>query len=262
MKMRFDRICFALLGSAALALMGCDSTGDTEAEAVPKAISDFTRAADALAAGVGAPGEQAEMPPPNDPAVQAFEQQANMALTALGTPEMPVSGLDSFETLCGKTAQIAQAYVSAGASPNQPASQELMQQNVLKHLDQMLTPTLFSAHCGAAHLPFMETLDTNQLEKEQALKKVRNGSYAQFVGLLQTAAAEDLLKPDQQERAIKLLSADASKFATAMSPEQRKEALAVTQQLRGSLPAALQGDADKIGQDIQQAKCGKLCSLD
>lgn len=259
--MKFERVRFAILSSAALVLMGCDSTGDNQAAATPKGVLDFTRATDALLARVGAPGEKAEMPSSTDPAVQAYEQQANIALTALGTPEMPVTGLDSFETLCGKTAQIAQAYVSAGAAPNQPASQEQMQQNVVKHLDQMLTPMLFSAHCGAAHLPFVETLDSNQLEKEQAMKQVRDGSYAQFVGLLQTAASEDLLKPDQQQRAMKLLAADASNFAMAMSPAQRKEALAVTQQLQGSLPEGLRSDADKIRQDIQQAKCGKLCSL-
>lgn len=259
--MRSERVRFAILSSAALVSMGCDSAGDSQAAAAPKGVSDFTRAADTLAARVGAPGEKAEMPPPTDPAVQSFEQQANIALTALGTPEMPVTGLDSFESLCGKSAQITQAYVSAGAAPNQPASQEQMQQNVIKHLDQMLTPMLFSAHCGAAHLPFIETLDSNQLEKEQALKQVRDGSYAQFIGLLQTAASEDLLKPEQQQRTMKLLAADASNFAMAMSPAQRQEALAMVQGLQGSLPEALRSDANKIRQDLQQAKCGKLCSL-
>jgi hypothetical protein len=47
-----------------------------------------------------------------------------------------------------------------------------------------------------------------------------------------------------------------------MSQPQRREVIALAQQVRGAVPADVQPQADKVRAAFEQAKCGKLCSLE
>jgi hypothetical protein len=221
---------------------------------------DFIKAADALLAKVGKPGEKSQMPAADDPAVKAFDAQAEKGMTALGTDAMPVTGFDSFDTFCGKTTNIVGAYVSAGGSGGASDPQQ-MARNVEHYLRQMFTPLLFSAHCIASHAPFLEKTLTEQnlRTKPEAFQKVRGGVYAQVAGLLQMAAADDA-KPDERKRILDLLSSDASKFAIVLSPEQRRQVAAMAQEAEAKLPADRRGQLGSFRTVVTGAPCGKLCS--
>ena len=213
----------------------------------------FTAAADALAAKLNA----GSVPAATDPAVTAFETQAGGALKTLGTPALPVKGFDSYEALCGKTATIVGAYVNSGVdSASDKAA--AMNANAVRYLDQMFTPLLFSAHCTAAHMPFIEKeMTTEQLSaKRGAVEQVRGGAYGQATGLLQMAAAEDL-DAARKGRIMDLLAADAGNFAIPFNREQRESLAAVVD----TLPEELRAKGAAIKTALSSAPCGKLCSM-
>ena len=250
----------------ALTLSGCEGGGnETDANAAAAAegdlARDFTDAANALQAKLGAPGEKTDMPPPSDPAVQAFDAQAERALAALGTPQLPVDGFETFDAFCTKTAGIVGAYISAGGGQS-GADQQQMLANTERYLDQMFTPLLFAAHCSAQHMPFVEkTASTDGIAgKEAALQQVRQGAFSQAAGMMEMASAPDLA-PARRARILDLLAQDAEEFAIALSPGQRQQLVDMAGALKGQLPADAAGKADAIQADLQKPACGKLCSM-
>ena len=248
----------------ALAACGEDGTGNAQ-KAESDLRADFTRAADALLAKTGQPGEKAEMPAPTDPAVQAFEARAGEALTALGTDRLEIDGFETYEALCGKTAAIVGAYATAGlgaGGTDQAAQQSRMESNVGRYMDQMFTPLLFGAHCNAEHMPFLEEQVGEAGAgdaKAAAVNQVRNGVFQQAMGLAQMAG-DPSFEEARRRRVVELLAADASKFAIALDPRQREQLAAAARQLETSLPADLKPQAEKIRAAVQSAPCDTLCS--
>lgn len=242
-----------LVGLAAiLALGGCGTQKNALAD-------DYGKAADALIAKMG---NGKTIPAADDPAVKAYDEQAAKALTALGTPALPASGFDTFDALCGKGTTIIQGYVNAGlpAGADPAARAQAMNANAEKYLGQMFTPLLFSAHCTAAHLPFIEGTmsDGDVKEKAAAIQQVRGGAFGQAAGLLQMAGASDLDAP-RKKRIMDLLAGDAANFAIVFTPAQRQQLADGARQVKASLPAETQGQADKVAGDLEKAPCGKLC---
>ncbi|HEY0149124.1 MAG TPA: hypothetical protein VGB70_08960 [Allosphingosinicella sp.] len=247
--------------SLLLALGGCgDSGGNESAAAEPDARQQFAQAADALVAKTGTPGAKAEMPAANDPAVQAFEAQAAKAMTTLGTDALPVDGFDSYQDLCGKAATIVGAYAAAGTSGTAGAAQQQkMEANIDAYMDQMFTPLLFAAHCNAAHMPYLDgEAGGAASDKKAAIGQVRQGMFAQVLGLVQMAS-DSSFTPERRRRIVELLATDASNFALGMGTQERAQVLQAVTQLRASLPADLQPQADTIRQKIESAKCGAIC---
>lgn len=252
-------ICALALAVAA----GCndsDATDKTGAgnSAAPAGASSasFGAAADALAAKL----RRGSAPAANDPAVAAFETQSANALQALGTSALPVDGFTSYDALCGKTATIVGAYVNLGveASGDNEAKAARMNQNAEKYLDQMFTPLLFSAHCTAAHMPFIEEKisDSDLIAKRAALLQIREGAYGQASGLLQMATSKDI-DPARRTRIVDLLAADSGKFAIAFNAQQR----AALSTMADSLSADLSEKGSSIKAGLTGATCGKLCSM-
>jgi hypothetical protein len=250
-------ICATILLFAA----ACDRSGSNGQSNAPALPQSFADAADALAAKTGKPGEKGEMPAATDPAVQAFEEQSGRALQALGTDALPIEGFQSFEQLCGKTANVVGAYLMAGTTGTTGmAQQQLMATNVEKHLDQLFTPLLFSAHCAAKHLPFLEgQVDPSNPTKMQAVRQVRDGVAQQVMGLLQTAA-DASMGPARRQRVMELLAGDAGEFAIGLSAAQRQQIVAAAQELEPMLPADLRPHAQTLRTQVSQAGCGKICS--
>jgi hypothetical protein len=249
-----------------LFLSGCGDDAGKSGDASGQLAQDFAQAGDALIARLGAPGEKAEMPPPSDPAVAAFEKQAAAAMTALGTPALPLDGFKTLESLCGKTVAIVGAYVGAGAgaqgAADEPAAQrQRMEANLELYFDQMFTPLLFSAHCSAAHMPFIEgEVDPADTAKAAAVRQVRDGAFSQATGLMQMAG-DPKLDIDRRRRIVDQLAADAGSFAIALSPEQRRTAAAMAQELRATLPADAGPAVDRIRAGFETRVCGKICSM-
>lgn len=253
----------------ALTLSGCEGGGN-EADANAAAAGggdgeiagDFTEAADALQAKLAAPGQNGELVPAGDPAVQAFDRQADRALAALGTPQLPVQGFETFEAFCAKTAGIVGAYLTAGTSSESGPTQQQMLANSARYLDQMFTPLLFAAHCSAQHMPFLEeTVSKDDVSgKEAALQQVRDGAFSQAAGLMEMAAADDL-EPARRARVVDLLAQDAEEFAIALSPQQRQQLAQMAQQLGSRLPPESAGKAETIRAAFQNRECGALCSM-
>jgi hypothetical protein len=253
----------ASLCAVVLLLAGCgNAAGSAEADALVKA-------ADALEAKVGAPGEKAQMPAADDPDVRAFDAQAGKALTDLGTPAMPAGGFDSYERLCVSAAKITGAYVSAGLGAigdgglplNDPAKVAKMNENGTRYMNQMFVPLLYSAHCTAVHLPGInKELDGKDLSgKAESIAKVRGGAYGQAAGLLQMAAGTDL-GADKRKQVLDVLARDAADFGTAFTPEQKQALVQAAQQI-GAADAKAKPQTDRFAADLQKAPCGKLCSI-
>jgi hypothetical protein len=251
MKSRLFRSTACILGL--LLVAACDGKGAASADTT----SNFTTAADALSVRL-----KAGVPPVKDPAVAGFEAEASRGLQTLGTPALPLRGFESYDDLCGKTAQIAGAYVNAGTEGASEASKaEIMNRNATQYIDQLFTPLLFSAHCSAAHMPFLEKeAGSDVASKAAALQQVRAGAYGQVSGLLQMAGASDLDEARRQ-RIVELLAADAPNFAIIFSTAQRQELSNGAESVRANLPDAAKGDVDRIKAGLAGAPCGPLCKM-
>ena len=242
-----------LLASACGGREGGNQSGDTAADTT----ASFTAAADALAARL-----KSGVPAVSDPTVKAFEAEASRALKTLGTPALPLRGFDSYDELCGKTATIAGAYVNAGVEAAPEESRvEVMNRNATQYLDQLFTPLLFSAHCTAQHMPFIEKEAGSDVSaKSSALQQVRGGAYGQMNGLLQMAGAADL-DPGRRARIADQLAVDAPNFAFVFSQAQRQELATATESVRSNLPEGSRGQVDKIKAALTGAACGPPCKM-
>lgn len=251
-----------LLVSGVSQLFSGGGNGSLESSEIGR---DFVEAADTLSAELGEPGQKSQMPAVDDPAVRAFNEQAEKAITALGTPALPVDGLDSFQGLCGKASSIMTAYISAGtgaagAGATSAAQEALMAANSERYADQMFTPILFSARCMAVHLPALdEQVDPSSAERRAGVVQIREGAFQQTAGLMQMAA-DPKLDAVRKRRLVERLAADAPGLGMAFAHNQRQQLAAMTQALRGLLPPELQGQADRIRSGIMAARCGKICS--
>ena len=250
-------ICATIL----LLAVGCGREANDEAPAAPALVQSFASAADALEARTGKPGERSDMPAASDPVVQTFDEQTGKAMTALGTDALPIDGFASFDRLCGRTANIVASYALAGTQGLAgPAQQQRMIANVEQRLDQIFTPLLFSAHCTAEHLPFLEgRIDASDPAKLQAVKQVQDGVAQQVLGLLQMAS-DSSVDADKRRRIMELAVADAPKFALGLTAAQRAQLAAAAKEVEKMLPAELRPHAQKLGAQITQAECGKICS--
>lgn len=243
-----------------LLLAACGEAGSAGGDAAPAdGTAEFKAAADALAARLAGNGP---VPAASDPVVQAFETQTARALDTLGTPALPLRGFQSYDDLCAKTATVVGAYVNAGTAQAPAEGQlEIQNRNAELYIDQLFTPLLFSAHCSAAHLPFLEsTLSPSELqEKAAAVQQVRSGALGQFAGLLQMAGADDL-DAARRARIVRLLAADAAEFAIIFTPQQRQELGQMAERVRAAVPEGSREEAARIGPALNQAACGRLCS--
>ena len=231
--------------------------GDKGGSASADSTASFTAAADALATKLktGAPAA-------SDPAVKAFDAETEKALQTLGTPALPLRGFDSYEDLCGKTATLVAAYLNLDVDKAPAASKaEIMNRNATRYLDRMFSPLLFSAHCSAAHMPFLEkTAGGDVAGKAAALQQVRTGAYGQVYGLFQMAGDRSLDEA-RRRRIVDLVAADVAGFAIILSPAQRQELAATVDSVRATLPEADKAGADKIKAALAAAPCGPLCKM-
>jgi hypothetical protein len=122
----------------------------------------------------------------------------------------------------------------------------------------MFTPLLFSAHCTAAHMPFIENKisDSDLGSKRSALQQIRDGAFGQASGLLQMASSNDI-DPARRGRIVDMLASDAGNFAIAFNAQQRAALSAMVDTLPSDVAA--KGAAIKGG--LTGATCGKLCSM-
>jgi hypothetical protein len=219
--------------------------------------ASFTAAADALSARL-----KSGVPAATDPAVKAFDAEASKGLQTLGSPALPIRGFDSYDDLCGKTASIAGAYVNAGVDAAPAASKaEIMNRNATQYMDQLFVPLLFSAHCSAAHMPFVEKTTAGDVAgKAAALQQVRGGAYGQVGGLLQMASDSDLDEA-RRGRIVDLLAGDSANFAIIFSQAQRKELADAAEAARAGLPDTAKSGIDRIKAGLTEARCGSLCEM-
>lgn len=243
--------------ACALVLLVAAACGDKSAEPPADTAASFTAAADALAGKL-----KAGAPAASDPAVKAFDSEAGKALQTLGTPALPLRGFESYDDLCGKTATLVGTYVNLGVDQAPEASKaEIMNRNATQYLDQIFTPLLFSAHCTAAHMPFLETETADDVAgKASALQQVRSGAFGQVNGLLQMAG-DPSLDEARRRRIVDLLGADAANFAIILSPAQRQSLAGTVDSVKATLPDADRAGADKIKASLAAAPCGPLCKM-
>ena len=138
------------------------------------------------------------------------------------------------------------------------AQQQRIEQNVSKHLDQMFTPLLFSAHCNAVHMPYIEG-EVSKVAKTDGVKGMRDGTFGQLIGLMQMAG-DETLGADRRQRIVALIGADASKFAVPLSENQRRQVISTAIGLQKTLPANAQPQLDQLKKAMEATECGKMCS--
>jgi hypothetical protein len=239
--------------AGALVLLAA-ACGQDSGSASADATASFTAAADALAARLktGAPAA-------TDPVVKAFDAEAGKGLQTLGTPALPLRDFDSYDSLCGKTATIVDAYVNLELDQAREASKaENRARNATRYLDQMFTPLLFSAHCSAAHMPFLAKAVGDDTASAASLKAVRIGTWGQVGGLLEMAG-DPGLDPARRRRIVDLVAADICNFAIILSLAQRQDLARTADAVRASLPDADKPRADRIKANLAGAPCGPLC---
>lgn len=262
MHSRSFAACFCAL--SLLVVAACGEEAAEKGKAEENLGASFASAADALSARLAAPGGQTQIPPASDPAVLAFDRVTGKAMAALGTDALPLNGFESYEALCGKTATIMQTYVASGIPEEMGEAQRLaaMEQNAARHMDQMFTPLLFSAHCAAAHMPFIDkTVSAGDMTGQaEALAQVRGGAFGQASGLIEMAGSGDL-KPAQQLKIVDTLAIDAGKFAAVLSKAQRSQLAAMANQMARTLPQDVRSKVEAIKAGFEQAPCGKLCEM-
>jgi hypothetical protein len=243
------------VGAAALLVSGCNGSG-TSAKGSALA-ADFDQAADALLAKMAA--AKGQLPGKDDPAVRNYDDAASRAMAAVGTDDLPATGFDSFSRICGKGSKIIQAYANGGSAAGAVDAQT-MTANFQRYIDQMFTPLLFSAHCTAAHMPFLDKTFTEQdlKSKAAAVAKIRGDAWAQASGLLEMAG-DPTLDAERRQRIMDVLAGDAGNFAIAFSAVQRQELSSTAQSIKPLLPKDSQPDADRISDAVAKAPCGKFC---
>ena len=245
----------AACGGALVLASGC---GEGEKGGSADTSAQFVAAADPLAARLAS----GQVPPASDPVAKAYEAEAVRALKALGTPALPDEGFESFQKLCGKAANIVGGYVSVGTETVPAAARPAaMERNLEARFDQLFNPLLFSAHCSAAHLPFLaETVGDKTGDRTDALAQVRTGAFGQASGLIEMAQAEGV-EPARRRQILDLLAQDAAHFAIALNPAQRQQLVASADTLRASVPEDQRAQADRIKAAIAGAECGPLCKM-
>ncbi|MEA3050972.1 MAG: hypothetical protein QOG84_2808, partial [Sphingomonadales bacterium] len=210
-----------LAGAAAAALLvtGCSGSGMSAKGSALAA--DFDKAADALLAKMAA--AKGQLPGKDDPAVRNYDDAASRAMAAVGTDDLPATGFDSFDRICGKGTKIIQAYANGGTVTGTVDAQT-MSANFQRYMDQMFTPLLFSAHCTAAHLPFIDkTVSDEDLKtKAASVAQIRGGAWGQASGLLEMAGDPTFDAP-RRDRIMDMLAGAAGNVAIVVSAAQRQE---------------------------------------
>jgi hypothetical protein len=245
------------VAAATLLVAGCGASGMSAKGSALTA--DYDKAADALLAKMNDPAAKGQLPGKDDPAVKNYDDAASRAMAALGTDDFPATGFDSFDRICGKGAKIIQAYINGGTGGG-AADVQTMNANAQRYMDQMFTPLLFSAHCTAAHLPFIDkTISDEDLKtKAAAVAKIRGGAWGQASGLLEMAGDPNF-DAARRTRIMDMLAGDAANFAIVLPAAQRAELSRTAQSIKPLLPKDSQPDADRVSEAVAKAPCGKLC---
>jgi hypothetical protein len=216
------------------------------------------------------------MPRKTHPAYLAFANELARISTILGTADLPVSGLDSFEGLCGPPNVISVTYSMAGlslkAGPSTPKDkiptimQQVMQANAVLYFDEIFPVMLFSYQCLANHVPVLEKFfatlpaaDLTEIRKNGARGMGRN--LANMVtGLLQTAASPTL---DMARRRATLsrITQDAEKATLSFSLTNRLQLKTQALMTKAALPLALQPYIVRLVAILDTAPCGLLCKV-
>jgi hypothetical protein len=247
---------FAGVAAVASLLAACGSGPSAKGNAL---AADYDKAADALLARMNDPAAKGQLPGKDDPAVKNYDDAASRAMAALGTSDLPATGFDSFDRICGKGARIVGNYISGGSTGG-TADVQTMNANAERYMDQMFTPLLFSAHCTAAHLPFIDKTvsDEDLKSKAAAMAQIRGGAWGQASGLIEMAGDPNF-DSARRARIMDLLAGDAANFAIVFTPAQRQELSRTAQSIKPLLPKDSQPDADRVSQAVAKAPCGKLC---
>jgi hypothetical protein len=102
------------VAAAALLVAGCSGSGMSAKGSALAA--DYDKAADALLARMSDPAARGQLPGKDDPAVSNYDDAASRAMAAIGTDDLPATGFDSFDRICGKGAKIVATYIGGGSS--------------------------------------------------------------------------------------------------------------------------------------------------
>jgi hypothetical protein len=216
------------------------------------------------------------MPRKTHPAYLAFVNELTRISAIMGTADLPVSGLDSFDGLCGPPNVISVTYSMAGlslkAGPSTPKDkipiiiQQVVQANAVLYFDEIFPVMLFSYQCLANHVPVLEKFfatlpaaDLTEIRKNGARGMGRNLANM-ITGLLQTAASPTL-DMARRRAILSRITQDAEKATLSFSLASRSQLKAQALITKQALPQALQPYLVRLVAILDTAPCGLLCKV-
>jgi len=267
---------------AATTIVACgDQTPQSHAAAhalvpTPATKEDFGRAADALLAEIGEPGQRVSMPEADDPVTQRFLVQARGLTESLGTSAQPAASLEEFDSICGKGTKVLITYGLAGLSTqvnkdtNQSEvaaiAQRVMGENFKKYFTVFFPTMLFNQHCTSAYMPAAERLftelPTGQFTPARAegLRKVRRGVLEAIQGAL-TIASDPGITAKGRGIILTQLETDWDGLVLALPAAERTNLAAGIAKLSATFPADERARVAKLALRVSDVKCSALCSI-
>ena len=219
-----------------------------------------------------------------DPEIRSHLDRIEQLSARFNSPEFPVNGIQTFESLCAPLSQISVRYIldgsgalrrSAGngeATPAQIAQltaavAQLRQGNSERYQDEIAILSSSAMRCMHAHLPFI-TRFVAELPPEQltpvrigGLQQMRRGVLQVIVGVL-TVSRETGTKVDNKQKYFDAITQTIGDYAQIMPIATRTEIISY---LRG-LPPVNDGPAVAVERVVENAlmstECIGLCRIE
>jgi hypothetical protein len=258
-------IVISLLGTTLVGLAACGKAPAAPVDPGAPSAKTFDAAAQALLAELNASPAKAAPPRTTDPVYQRFAEETGKVSSALGTPVMPITNIDSMLAICGTASKVLNGYVQFTA-PGAPPPTDGGRKNIETYFEEIYPILTFSAHCSAVHMPTVESFaqglsatDMNETRKG-GIRQVRSGAFSTVSGLLLTASDPTLGAPRTTE-IMTLLAQDIDEFIIALTPEQRTQLLDQVSKLPATATTGREPQVKQITDTLKSTQCGKVCSI-
>ncbi len=223
------------------------------------------------------------------PLVESTDQVANasdiaqieQAMAAFGTPAFPVDEFATIDRVCDPLNQLSVRHLLDGApalrrpagaaAPNSQETaaiaaqlQALQQRNSVRHQDPMVILSTSGIRCVVAHFPllaqFLATLSPAELTPVRVggVRQMRLGIAQTLYGAA-TALRDNATTTANRNRILNLMNEVAVPFASALTPELRREMIAALQGLPvSSDPRTVAASATLLAA-LSTERCVGLC---
>ena len=215
-------------------------------------------------------------PGPNDPVVVAAVVQINAVITAIDTPALPVTSVDTFQSICVPATTIfgvfgdSRVAVAAAAAPNEAARSRIKAADLDgifgSNLSALFPMLALSIKCDLAHMAIITRLvdstpgdrrnDTNFVE---GTRKVRTGLFLQLQGAIGVVAMPSI-GMERRAMLLDMLTHYAPIIGQTANASEKQTLITMLRKARPGWPSAFQRNADVLLAELRTGKCSLICS--